>query len=177
MITEIGIICGEILELLEQRNGVSVFGEIHFDLKRPRDLIQMSLGWLLREGYVQILEDPLRACYNNDSREKSFTSEAFMFDLIVENKLAASRTRVKDIAYHISAVAGEILTLLEGCGNLLDLTTIERNLNKHRDIILMSLGWLIRERHVRAIAGTHETFIFRLPKEMASLDSEALCHA
>ena len=53
MITDIGIVAGNILELLENRNGVLVFGEIHVDLKQPRDLVLMSLGWLIREGCVK----------------------------------------------------------------------------------------------------------------------------
>jgi hypothetical protein len=173
MITKIGIICGEILELLEKRNGILVYGEIQFDLKRPRDMVLMSLGWLLREGYVQILEDPFRNSYKDKAHV--FSSEAFLFDLIVENRLAQCHTRVKDMPPHISAVADEILIFLEGCGDLTDIQTLERNLRAHRDVILMGLGWLVREGFVRTIAGNHEIFIFRLHKEPEDSHLRAFC--
>lgn len=168
MITKIGIVSGRIMELLEQMNGLFVFGEFQSTLKEPHDLVLMSLGWLLREGYIQILEDPSRACYINNDRDK-YTNEAVMFDLIVENKFAGiAKMRIKHISHHIGVVAGEILTLLEGCGDLLALQTIERNLNEHRDIILMGLGWLIREGYVRQVGNRdNEFFISRLQKSTA----------
>ena len=175
MITEIGIICGEILELLEKRNGMLIYGEVHSDLKRPRDLVVMGLGWLLREGYVQILEDPQRNCYKDT--ENVLISEASMFDLIVENRLAQCHARIKDIAQHISAVADEILVLLEGCGNLADMKTLEHNLRVHRDIVLMGLGWLIQKGHVRGIADNNAIFICRLHKEAEDLRLINSCFA
>jgi uncharacterized protein YejL (UPF0352 family) len=54
MITEIGIVAGEIWHYLDEHGEVN-FSEMANNLERPRDLILMSLGWLAREGHV-ILE-------------------------------------------------------------------------------------------------------------------------
>lgn len=54
MITEIGIVTGEIWHILDETGGCNLnllcarLGE------RPRGLILMSLGWLCREGHVQM---------------------------------------------------------------------------------------------------------------------------
>jgi len=54
VITEIGIVAGEIWHILDETGGCSLdllsarLGE------RPRDLILMSLGWLCREGHVEL---------------------------------------------------------------------------------------------------------------------------
>lgn len=178
MVTQIGIVAGEILELLEQRNEVLVYGEFHFTLKGSRDLVLMGLGWLLHEGYVHIIEDPLRTIYQDNDRKKAYTSEAFMFDLVVGNNVArASSKRIKDIPNHMSAVADKILNLLESCGDLVDLRTIECNVNEHRDIVLMSLGWLIRERHVLVTAANQEIYVFQLPKYKEGSKIELFSHA
>lgn len=54
MITEIGIISGEILDLLETKSVPLSIREIKFALDEPMDLINMSIGWLIREGYVNV---------------------------------------------------------------------------------------------------------------------------
>ncbi|HDL09684.1 MAG TPA: hypothetical protein ENG39_00320 [Candidatus Omnitrophica bacterium] len=54
MITEIGIVAGEIWHYLDQHGKVP-FSELVSNIDKPRDLILMSLGWLAREGHV-ILE-------------------------------------------------------------------------------------------------------------------------
>jgi hypothetical protein len=54
MITEIGIIAGEIWHYLDHHGKVSIT-ELISNIDKPRDLILMSLGWLAREGHV-ILE-------------------------------------------------------------------------------------------------------------------------
>jgi len=51
MITEIGIVAGEIWHYLDR------YGEVDLDemienIEKPRDTILMSLGWLAREGHV-----------------------------------------------------------------------------------------------------------------------------
>ena len=57
MITEIGIVAGEIWHILDET------GTCNLDLisarlgERPRDLLLMSLGWLCREGHVQLLQE------------------------------------------------------------------------------------------------------------------------
>lgn len=177
MVTRIGIVAGEILELLDQRNGVLVYGEFHSTLKESRDLALMGLGWLLHAGYVHIIEDPFRTIYQDNDRKKAYTSAAFMFDLVVGNNVAgASGKRIKDIPNHMSDVADKILNLLEGCGDLVDLRTIECNVNEHRDIVLMSLGWLIREKHVSVTAADQELFVFQLSKEKEGLKIESFSH-
>ena len=61
MITEIGIIAGEIWHFLEQKGEVCL-GELIKGIDRPRDNVLMSLGWLAREGHVILLQ------INNDYR-------------------------------------------------------------------------------------------------------------
>jgi len=51
MITEIGIVAGEIWHYLDHHGQVSLSLLVK-DLDRPRDNILMSLGWLAREGHV-----------------------------------------------------------------------------------------------------------------------------
>jgi len=51
MITEIGIIAGEIWHYLDQ-HGESLFSNLVRGIEKPRDSALMSLGWLAREGHV-----------------------------------------------------------------------------------------------------------------------------
>ena len=53
MIIEIGIMAGEIWQLLD-KHGTMRVSEINAELKRPEYLILMSLGWLGREGHIVI---------------------------------------------------------------------------------------------------------------------------
>jgi len=55
MITEIGIVAGEIWHYLDQ------YGEVNLSvlaqrIDKPKDTILMSLGWLAREGHVVLQE-------------------------------------------------------------------------------------------------------------------------
>lgn len=154
MVTEIGIVSGKVLEFLE-KNRLLVFGEAHASLQEPRDLVLMSLGWLLKEGRVHIMEDPSRSPYKNLNRMGP-DSEASMFDLVIlHDPQDVSPERIKNIPVHISSVAEKILMLLRVCGNVLSLDTVQCAINEHRDIILMALGWLIRTGHVRKVAGIY----------------------
>ena len=56
MITEIGIVAGEIWHHLDQY-GESAFSSVVKGIDRPRDLALMSLGWLAREGHVIVRQD------------------------------------------------------------------------------------------------------------------------
>lgn len=56
MITEIGIVAGEIWHTLDQRESV-LFSEIIRAIERPRELALMSLGWLAREGHVIVQQE------------------------------------------------------------------------------------------------------------------------
>jgi hypothetical protein len=177
MITKIGVIAGQILELLEQNNGVIVFGEIHPCLNQSRDLILMSMGALIHKDYVCIMEDPLRANFQDRLKGRTVTSEVCMFDLVIRNNRDVQHGhRIKDVSDHIEAVASNILTLLEGCGGLLALQTIECNLKESRDIVLMGLGWLIREGYVKGLTSANEVFVFRMPAEESGLKMEAYSH-
>lgn len=51
MITEIGIVAGDIWHFLDQHGEVTL-SELAKGLDKPRDNILMSLGWLAREGHV-----------------------------------------------------------------------------------------------------------------------------
>jgi hypothetical protein len=51
MITEIGIVAGEIWHFLDQ-HGEVLLSDLIKGVEKPRDNILMSLGWLAREGHV-----------------------------------------------------------------------------------------------------------------------------
>ena len=51
MITEIGIVAGEIWHFLDQHGDVLLSNLVR-GVDKPRDNILMSLGWLAREGHV-----------------------------------------------------------------------------------------------------------------------------
>ncbi|HDN85862.1 MAG: hypothetical protein DRP68_04820 [Candidatus Omnitrophota bacterium] len=53
MITEIGIIAGEIWHFLEKKGKVSL-KKLVKGIDRDEKLVLMSLGWLAREGHVVI---------------------------------------------------------------------------------------------------------------------------
>ena len=56
MITEIGIVAGEIWHFLDERGEVA-FASVVAGIERPRELALMSLGWLAREGHVVVRQD------------------------------------------------------------------------------------------------------------------------
>jgi hypothetical protein len=53
MIIEIGIVAGEIWQLLDKHGALRI-GEITGKLPRSEYLVLMSLGWLGREGHIVI---------------------------------------------------------------------------------------------------------------------------
>lgn len=53
MITEIGIIAGEIWHYLD-RHGEVRFSDLAAGIGQPRDLTLMSVGWLAREGHIVV---------------------------------------------------------------------------------------------------------------------------
>jgi len=57
MITEIGIIAGDIWHFLEGKGSVSL-DDLTSSLDKSRDAILMSLGWLAREGHVVLEGGP-----------------------------------------------------------------------------------------------------------------------
>ena len=56
MITEIGIVAGEIWHYLDSHGEVP-FSRLVSGIKQPRDLTLMSVGWLAREGHVVVKEE------------------------------------------------------------------------------------------------------------------------
>lgn len=55
MITEIGIIAGDIWHFLDQHGEVTLSSLVK-GIDKPRDNVLMSLGWLAREGHVIVLQ-------------------------------------------------------------------------------------------------------------------------
>ncbi|MBI3322224.1 MAG: winged helix-turn-helix domain-containing protein [Candidatus Omnitrophica bacterium] len=53
MITEIGIVAGEIWHYLD-KHGEARFSEMVTGIKQSRELALMSVGWLAREGHVVV---------------------------------------------------------------------------------------------------------------------------
>ena len=56
MITEIGIVAGEIWHFLDGHGEVP-FSQVVSGIERSRELALMSLGWLAREGHVIVRQD------------------------------------------------------------------------------------------------------------------------
>ncbi|MBM3255234.1 MAG: hypothetical protein FJZ08_02925 [Candidatus Omnitrophica bacterium] len=52
MITEIGIVAGEIWHFLDQQHSEVSLATLARGIDKPRDNVLMSLGWLAREGHV-----------------------------------------------------------------------------------------------------------------------------
>lgn len=56
MITEIGIVAGEIWHYLDNHGEVA-FSQLVCGINQPRDLALMSVGWLAREGHVIVRQE------------------------------------------------------------------------------------------------------------------------
>ena len=56
MITEIGIVAGEIWHYLDD-HGEALFSGVAKGIERPKELTLMSLGWLAREGHVIVRQE------------------------------------------------------------------------------------------------------------------------
>lgn len=56
MITEIGIVAGEIWHHLDGHDD-TLFSTVVKGIDRPKELALMSLGWLAREGHVLVRQD------------------------------------------------------------------------------------------------------------------------
>lgn len=53
MITELGIVAGDIWHFLDE-HGRCTLTDLVSGMDKPRDTILMSLGWLAREGHVKL---------------------------------------------------------------------------------------------------------------------------
>jgi hypothetical protein len=56
MITEIGIVAGEIWHYLDE-HGEAPFSSVVAGIERPKELALMSLGWLARESHVIVRQE------------------------------------------------------------------------------------------------------------------------
>ena len=56
MITEIGIVAGDIWHYLDEHGEVP-FTDVVRGIERSRELALMSLGWLAREGHVIVRQE------------------------------------------------------------------------------------------------------------------------
>ncbi len=56
MITEIGIVAGDIWHYLDGHSEAAL-SDIARGIDKPRDVVLMSLGWLAREGHVILEHD------------------------------------------------------------------------------------------------------------------------
>ncbi len=56
MITQIGIASGEILNLIDVKKRPVSISEIESHLESDKELTYMSIGWLVREGHVHLVD-------------------------------------------------------------------------------------------------------------------------
>ncbi len=56
MITEIGIVAGEIWHHLDE-HGESTLSDLLNGIDKDKDIVLMSLGWLSREGHVLLKKE------------------------------------------------------------------------------------------------------------------------
>ena len=56
MITQIGIASGEILNLIDVKKRPVSISEIESHLESNKELAYMSIGWLVREGHVHLVD-------------------------------------------------------------------------------------------------------------------------
>lgn len=54
MVTEIGIVAGEIWHFLDKHGESTLTQLVQGLIERPREWVLMSLGWLAREGHVLV---------------------------------------------------------------------------------------------------------------------------
>lgn len=69
MITEIGIVAGEIWHFLDDHENVTL-DELVKGINKPHELVLMSLGWLAREGHVSVMweDDQYRINFRSKKR-------------------------------------------------------------------------------------------------------------
>lgn len=73
MITEIGIVAGEIWHFLDKHGQVDLESLI-VGIEKPKELLLMSLGWLAREGHVLVESEG--SVYTVSLREKKEEKKA-----------------------------------------------------------------------------------------------------
>lgn len=55
MIIEIGIVAGEIIQLMERSQRPMKMLEVEILIEHPLRMIDMALGWLIRENFIRIM--------------------------------------------------------------------------------------------------------------------------
>ena len=67
MITEIGIVSGEIWHYLDGKGEIP-FSELASNIEHDRELTLMSTGWLAREGHIIVTKDgdDFRVCLRKE---------------------------------------------------------------------------------------------------------------
>lgn len=93
MITEIGIVAGEIWQFLEKEQKV-LLEELFEKIDRPKELILMSLGWLAREGHVILKKEKDTYSMRLRKRKKGVILIIVMGALVVMSLLALISIRV-----------------------------------------------------------------------------------
>ena len=56
MIIRLGVVAGEMLTILEQTGGPMNIDELGKKLDHPQEIVLMSLGWMVRQGYLKLEE-------------------------------------------------------------------------------------------------------------------------
>lgn len=56
MVTQIGVASGDILNLVDEKKRPVSISEIESHLESDKELAYMSIGWLVREGHVHLIE-------------------------------------------------------------------------------------------------------------------------
>lgn len=55
MIIEIGIVAGEIIQLMERSHRPMKMLEVEILIEHPLRIIDMALGWLIRENFIRVM--------------------------------------------------------------------------------------------------------------------------
>ena len=176
MILDIGENAGKIQKLLQDKGGFLNFQDIKRELKAPDCLILMSLGWLTHKGHVRVAQDTC-ACNrtHNDFCEHLRTTLIFAQDRGQDLK-GMLKAEVVDTTRLFRRAIGRVLNTLNDSDGLVTLKEIERDFDAPAEIILMAVGYLAKEGHVKVDAGEEEVFIFRLPQPAWAQNLELLAH-
>ena len=84
MITKIGAVAGEILNLLERKNRPLCFKEIVSETRGEEFLVYMALGWLIRDRYV---------FYENVQGDHVIYDKSYMSKKLRQNRMTKIRQK------------------------------------------------------------------------------------
>jgi hypothetical protein len=176
MITELSIICGQILEFVETKGGFTNFNEIKAHVGVADHLILMSLGWLCHKKHIHVVQDPSTTGRRSDDlRECQRTT--LVFGALHEQVLMGMlKTESEETERLIRQGIGRILNLLNESNGRITLKDIERDFDAPFEIILMAIGFLAKEGHIKETFSKDEILIFRLPQAEWAQKAELLSH-